>query len=1380
LVLVAAGVLCAALWSCSDESKTGAPVETSTVRLEGVEALPALLTPGDTTVVRVRVLDRITGLPLSGIQVTFGEIAGKMGDFLKTSALTDSTGWASSSYIPTLREGQVGLRVEAEGEVAYVTLRVAVVVDDPNAMKVALTAAETTLPADGASTLGLQVLVTRGGIPVAGQTVRFTAGELFQDLDKNGVWSGPDLLVVDQNRNGVWDAIGSVTDSLLTAGDGTALATYTAGESVGSVYIKASLADAATDLEIYLHPTGTVLALSVFPSELPADGFSEAVVSAVVTDPTGAPVPGKLVRFTAGEPFTDADGDGYFTPGLDSFEDWNANGAWDALGQVQSSVTTTSSGRADAVLTAGRTVGAVRISASTRDSKGVATLSLLSLPHVARAELEAPILPLYANGLDEGSFRLTLWDAHGQPIPGKSVTLVAGERFDDKDGDGRFTAGVDDLLEEVVPNGTWDALGSIEGTAPAGFDGEVLFDYRAPDVAGTVWIHASAGPWKESFPVEIAPLPSVAELFHWVDYDDLHLRNSGGRERTPIHVTGYDVSGSTVPAGIPITFRILGGPGVLEKDAGSEVLVMDVMTDAGGTAETVVRSGETPGTIRVEIASSGAVREVQIGVSVGPPSRLAVTAGRTDMPSWETTMVTAYVTDSYQNPVVDGTVVGFSVDEGMIVADDGTATARTFDGRAFAFYYSLAPQPGGDGLAVIVASANNGAVSDSVFVGVPQADLIIHSLEISASATEVGVQGAGDEEQATVMVRAFGLDGDAVGQGLPVTFTIVSGPDGGESLDGESQQGIEVLTDATGMARVHLRSGTKAGTVKVRASADGGVAKEIVLGIAAGPPTGIDCPIRMDVRCSDNGLPSQREFTIFVHDLHRNAVREGTVVHLETDKGLVVGDAGLGSSATRDGLATATFTAPWCNDGSPAVITCESYGGEILCEFDVLLVECSPCVRGSVARVDLEITPDEIRVRGTGGTEQAWMTATGLDSLNHPVAAGHEITFEIIQGPGGGENLGGQGYGPVTVETDANGEASVVLGSGIVSGTVLLRASSAAGVSEMALVAIASGPPVHLSIGVNPCNIRGWDVVGEIAEIVVIVSDVYNNPVPDGTRVYFTADEGIVRGAISGELGSGQTLDGVCDATYLSGSPRENGIVTVSGSTAGGTVVGDVSFLSSGPPSTVTFVSPVPPVGVAADGESEIEIMVEVLDVNDNYVVGGTEVEFKTDVGTVGGSGTTADGCYGSLASDVFKSEVLQGDFSYSIPDNGIGAVANVTVQAGLGGAVADALQIQLFTASASRNTSQMDIDGEVAVSGVAAMTVTIKDRYGNPLGGHVLDVDVIGGGSFAPPSITTDMWGEASGLFHAPSDTSTVTIQVTDTDPGYGGLVMTKSVNVQ
>ncbi|MBU2690323.1 MAG: hypothetical protein KJ970_05285 [Candidatus Eisenbacteria bacterium] len=1369
---------------CEDDSNPESPAESS-VRISGAEAIPALVAPGDTTLIRARVVDRTTGAPVSGVLVKFGEIAGKdWGNFQKTSTETDTTGWAASDYIPIrIDSGQVGLRVQANDEVAYVTLQVkAGASTDPSAMTVALAASETSIPADGLSTLNLTITVKQAGAAVVGQSVHLTAGELFTDVDLDGVWSDGDILLQDQNRNNVWDAIGTVTDSVVTGGQGIAIATYTAGEIIGPVYIKASSEGVSRDLEIRLHATGTVMDLAMTPNELPADGNADAYVVATVTDPQGAAVSGKLVRFEVGEPFVDIDGDGYFTPGIDTYQDLNENGQWDSAGQVQTSANTLNDGKAAVTFVAGYEPGSYTLVASTRDSRAETSLYLLDLPPVARAELEDLSWKKYfANGVDRDTLGINVWDASGQPLPGQKIKLVMGEKFTDNDDDGRFTPGIDEITDEVISNGNWDELGAISPQVITNMAGRSELTIQTPEVAGTIWIKASAGLWSQDFPVEILPIPAVGQLFIQVLQDEISLRDSGGMDQTAVWVSLYSVEGGPMPAGALVSFRILSGPGTLDGGAAGDVSELTLKTNSYGQADVLVRAGTVQGTITLEVSSGAANQQVEIGVFVGPPAKIHAAPRETVLGSWESTTIEAVVLDAYNNPVLDGTLVHFSVDEGSVVGADGSPTHRTLMGSAYALYYSLSPQAGGDGWAEVIVSARDGAVVETTYVAIPEADLVIQSLEMASGRPEIGVQGAGEYEQTTIMATAYGLDGNPVGQGHPITFEIISGPNGGEALEDEVADEVMALTDPQGQALVQLYSGTKSGTVKIGASTEDGVTKDIIVGIAAGPPLEMGCPLYIESQCYAEGGANGVAVAVSLYDLHHNPVRNGTVIHFEANAGMVVGDQGLGSSTTFDGWAYATYFAPTCDDGVSHFIRCETHGGEVSCQFDVRLPDCFACPSDSalIARIELNSDPGEIRVQSTGGNEQTFITAIGYDAMYRRVGAGEDLTFRILLGPGGGESLNGLDADSVVVETNGNGEAQVVLGSGTISGSVLIGVSAENGASEMTMVAIAAGPPHYLSIGVSPCNIRGWDRVAEEADITVVVSDIYHNPVPDHTRVYFTSDEGIVRGAVSGEMGSGETLNGVCGANFLSGEPRNDGIVTVTATTIGGTVEGQVSFITSGPPTSVTFVSPWPPVNLIADGESEIDLMVEVLDINDNFVLGGTSVEFRTDIGTVGGTGTTADGCGGSIATDTYKSEVLDGDYSYSIPDNGIGAIATVTAKAGLGGWAAAYLNINLLTSSANKDASNLDIDTDVAAGSMNSFSVKIRDRFGNPLGGHSLAFTATDG-TVTPGTAVTDMWGEASGLFTAPNDSTSVTLQVQDNDPNYGGIVFTEGITVQ
>jgi hypothetical protein len=210
----------------------------------------------------------------------------------------------------------------------------------------------------------------------------------------------------------------------------------------------------------------------------------------------------------------------------------------------------------------------------------------------------------------------------------------------------------------------------------------------------------------------------------------------------------------------------------------------------------------------------------------------------------------------------------------------------------------------------------------------------------------------------------------------------------------------------------------------------------------------------------------------------------------------------------------------------------------------------------------------------------------------------------------------------------------------------------------------------------------------------------------------------------------------------------------------------------------VTFVAPLPPVYLAADGESSRMLTIEVLDVNGNFVLAGTEVGFHTDLGQIDGSALTADGVYGSVAQAELRSEVLPRDYSYSVPDDGIGGIACVEGFAGLAGSSCDTLDVIFTTSIAHRNNSRINIDADVNVNTTVPFEVEVRDRPGNPLSGHLLAVSVTGGGSVTPTG-TTDVWGTAGLLFTAPGTDTSCVITVIDNDPTYGGMILTATVSI-
>ncbi|MGB2980765.1 MAG: hypothetical protein WBC77_05930 [Candidatus Zixiibacteriota bacterium] len=471
---------------------------------------------------------------------------------------------------------------------------------------------------------------------------------------------------------------------------------------------------------------------------------------------------------------------------------------------------------------------------------------------------------------------------------------------------------------------------------------------------------------------------------------------------------------------------------------------------------------------------------------------------------------------------------------------------------------------------------------------------------------------------------------------------------------------------------------------------------------------------------------------------------------------------------TQDGEVEVTYIAGVRTGTAYLKVTSEPDGNVLQEDASLLLVPTD-----TVAYIVLMPNNPRIQVRGTGGMEATQIRAICYDDNGNRVGADWSVEFYIINGPGGGESLNGVAQDSITVKTDAYGEATVTLSSGTISGAVRLRAKVGAVLSYSSIVTVCAGPPADISLGVLPCNIRGWDKDCVEAIICACVVDVYGNPVPDSTSVHFGTEEGMV-------YCCDKTAQGCAYTTYLSGDPRNDGLAHIWAETWGadGVVADTTILIVSGPPASVAFLYY--PLNLLADGISKGDVMVEVLDVNDNFVLDQTPVEMKTTFGSVL-SGATRDGCYASLYETELLSQVLQQDYSVPNPnlDDGIGAVNVLTAKSGF---VSAWVNVNFLTGTTYSKNCEIDVEATIPPGFTVPVVVIIKDRYGNPLGGHHIVADLTNtfGGTIAGDAYTNE-FGEATGFtFTATTDPGVEKgiISVCDLDPR-GGICFAKKVEI-
>jgi len=473
---------------------------------------------------------------------------------------------------------------------------------------------------------------------------------------------------------------------------------------------------------------------------------------------------------------------------------------------------------------------------------------------------------------------------------------------------------------------------------------------------------------------------------------------------------------------------------------------------------------------------------------------------------------------------------------------------------------------------------------------------------------------------------------------------------------------------------------------------------------------------------------------------------------------------------THNGIATVTYTS-----GTEATTTYIKATVTGTTDFNGSIetsIQLTP--NAEIYSIELSTDVTGLQVRHTGGMETTNLHAVCYDVNGNTVPEGMAVNFVITNGPDGGENIAGQGWGPVTTYTNANGVATVPMWSGTISGTVRTYANSGTVLSNATFLAVYAGPPYYIAVGADVCNMDGWNTVNRETYVNAAVADIYHNPVQDTTVVYFTVDEGIIDA-----YGITEESTGVASAIFRTGEPQVDGRVWIWAETSGGTVVCSSFFYNSFLPATIDLS--MTPQRLLANGKSEATFWADVRDLNNNYVIDGTEITTKTLFGTAS-SGATSDGCHASLFEGNYSSATLQEDNSLTGGnDDGIGAIDVITVRSGF---VGNTVVCTLTTAFAYSNESSLELDATSVPYGATNVPfwTIIKDRYGNPLGDHTLTAAATKG-SIVPGTGTqeTNGFGEAFGFrFNAPADSTggkSAIISVTDSDPRSGGLVLSASV---
>jgi len=1136
------------IYSPSDAGKeivvtasSGGIHDTKTVVLPGQEGTVSTLevSPKESSVVADGVsnislsifLADTNGQPLSNKTVYCETDIGK----IEPSALTgdpsnpnSAPGKASVKYTsPALWEdGVAHVKVNSGGIEENITINL-------KGVTLEITADPEELPSDGQTKSIISVLVkeTTSHIPITSKEVSFGASD------------------------------GYIEGKKFTDASGVAKSVFTAGFNPGTVYIMVSFGATLVDsVEVNIREVeARGIELFASPSQIPANGISTSVITALLRDDNFNPVIGETIIFT-----TD-------------------------LGTITAADSTDENGRAEATLVSERKNGEATITA--RYKKHIETIPI-SFTGV-KLNVSATPENLFAGGEEETVVTAYVKDAAEVPIVGTDVTfkwylddVEKGEKVAKTDVQGRASIPIssdesgrarilisgagaadstfvtftrlqfnvdgesesvstggkelqvwaqlyDTVEEKYVENAEvefFTTLGFISESAVTDSEGKATAALTSGNTAGSVTVSASTkyGEFRVS----------AEKNFTFVNAEpdsvnlklDANIVAIGGSSSELIAIV-TDEYGNPVPESL-VSFKVLQGP------AGGEFIHPAIVTTGpSGIANTFFYSGQVPSEFE------SVYIQAQVGSVTSNVARLTIAgAPETIRPGYQTEWelknidngdgtfslpISALVLDANSNGVVDGTTVNFKVfpPEGAVLSPIKTV------GSVAA---STITYPSASAGKEITLTASAGGIEGSISFTLP--GFQVSWIAVTASPKSIPADG---KSTTTVKATLFDKNGSSVN--VPDGTTVSFITEGGtlESVVAKTDKGVATTTltsdkNAMRYILVTAQSGILEGYAYVYFEEVGTSVNQVA-------------NIELEVSNEDRTIMADgidaSNITATILTFNNQIVTTPTNVVFETD----IGEITRFKQTNEEGKAIAQFTS-----GVVGTATITATVGNVTSTTSIVVVPGNP------RSVELSFEPTSVGVEGSGRNETLQMTANVKDNKNNPVEDGNLVKFELVGAFDTEASLSPPGDDDWESEPipTVNGASTVSFHSGTRAGTVRVKATVVDEngdptdpliTSETTQFLVHSGPAYldmrnaddpftdsRITVGSGPRNIYAGGLGGDNnkATIAVIVSDRFKNPVPEGTSVYFTTTGGTIT------TSTGYTdKDGLASVTLYASNP---------------------------------------------------------------------------------------------------------------------------------------------------------------------------------------------------------------------------------------------------
>lgn len=821
-------------------------------------------------------------------------------------------------------------------------------------------------------------------------------------------------------------------------------------------------------------PPASIALFATPATSTPADGASSIVVSASVLDASGKTLP-------SGTPVTFSIGGAYLTiAGAAPAQAVVAGVGAVATGFAQVSVTSAVQGSAT-------------LSAQSGSASASLRLAFGPLPGVpARVTVFlSPSSSVAADGTSTLTASALVSDADGVPVSaGKAVTfaITAGEV---ELSGGSPASSVSTTIGSVSP-GLAQALvlsltqGSAVLTASSGSaTGWAPVIFTAPVTGGG---GGGGGPLGSQQPASVDLTVSPASPL---------VANGQTAVVVATVMTG---AGLAVTDGTVVQFGITN----LYPSSPTLGTISSSASTVNGKAYAVYGAGTVAGSLEI-VATSGSAPQVQavspMTLDPGPAARVTFSASPTSIAAdgTSTTTLTAVVTDLYGNLVKDGTSVVFSTAGGKL----GTGSGSTLHGIA---------------QTTLTSSTTAGGVTVTAIVGSVVGSVLVTLTPVSGGGTILGTIAfttlpqslEANKQTALVQVTLKTTSGQGVPDGTGVYFYLSppTGPGGAIQPFAQTSGGV---------ASVIYSTPTTSGAVVIQAAAGSSPTLYAFgsISLLPGPPYQM-------ILTAPSTLPpdgtTSAQITSFTVDSYGNPIKDGTSVSFSTS----LGTLSSANGSTLGGRAVVNLT----SSTTTGTATVNAAIGSVVSAAAVQMIYGTGSGTGAPSSISVSVSPSALQVTGTGGVSTTNLSASAFDSQGGIATQVAFFVFQIVSGPGGGESIDGYASGStvvVPVQPAGSGIAAATLSSGNLSGALSVKVTAVAPSASVSTIlpqiSISSGPPWTIFLTDSEFVVPNGD--GTLSHgISALVKDVYNNPVADGTAVYFTAIDRMTIPVTSGTAGT--------------------------------------------------------------------------------------------------------------------------------------------------------------------------------------------------------------------------------------------------------------------